>query len=85
MLKNTKLKNIILFTLPIIFTMLFMSFYMMVDGVFVSNLIGEDALSAINIVYPAISIVVALGLMFGTGGNAIIAKLFGEKKERSKI
>ncbi len=82
MIKNMRLKNIILFTLPVIFTMVFMSFYTMVDGIFVSNLVGEDALSAINVVYPAISIIIALALMLATGGNAIIAKLLGEGKKK---
>ncbi len=85
MIKNINIKALIKFTLPVIFTMLFMSFYTMVDGLFVANLINEMALSAINIVFPVISIVLAFGLMLGTGGNAIIATYLGEnKKEKAK-
>ena len=39
------LKNILKFAVPTIAMAVFMSFYTMVDGLFVSNLIGTDALS----------------------------------------
>ena len=58
--------------------MVFMSLYGMVDGVFVSRLIGTDALSAVNIVYPIVSVVIAVGIMLATGGSAIIARKMGE-------
>ncbi len=78
MIKNINIKNILKFTWPSIFTMLFMSIYTMVDGIFVANLVNEQALSAVNITYPVISVVIALALMIGVGGNAICAKLLGE-------
>lgn len=68
------------FTFPTIVMMVFMSLYTMVDGVFVSNLIGENALSAINIVYPVSSIIIAISIMLATGGGAIIARNMGEGK-----
>lgn len=66
------------FTVPTIIMMVFMSLYTMVDGVFVSNLIGENALSAVNMVYPIQSIIIAIAIMFATGGSAVIAKKMGE-------
>ena len=39
------LKNVLKFAVPTIVMTVFMSFYTMVDGLFVSNLIGTDALS----------------------------------------
>lgn len=60
--------------------MVFMSLYTMVDGVFVSRFAGTAALSAVNIVYPMVSVVVAVGVMLATGGSAIIAKRMGEGK-----
>ena len=53
--KPVTLKNILRFALPTIAISLFMSFYTMVDGLFVSNLIGTNALSAIDFfrfIYP---------------------------------
>ena len=43
-LKPVTLKNILKFAVPTIAMTVFMSFYTMVDGLFVSNLIGTDAL-----------------------------------------
>lgn len=54
-----------------------MSMYTMVDGFFVSRFVGADALSAINIVYPLIGLVVGMGIMLGTGGSAVIARQLG--------
>ncbi len=68
------------YTLPTIIMMFFLSIYSMVDGIFVSNLIGTEALSAINIVYPIINVIMAIGIMLATGGSAIVAKQMGEKK-----
>ncbi len=74
-------KSLLKYAFPTILMMIFMSTYTIVDGVFVSNFVNENALASINIVYPIISFVVALGLMFSTGSNAIIAKYMGEHKD----
>lgn len=58
--------------------MLVNSIYTIVDGWFVSNFAGSTAFASMNIVWPAISIISALGLMIGTGGSALISKTFGE-------
>lgn len=80
-LKPITLKNIMKFALPTIAMSLFMSFYTMVDGLFVSNLIGTNALSAVNLSAPIISLVTAISTMLATGGSAVIMKKMGEKKE----
>ena len=80
--KPVTFKNDILFTLPTIAMSLFMSFYTMVDGLFVSRLIGTNALSAINLTAPVISLVTAVSTMLATGGSAVIMKKMGEKKEK---
>ncbi len=82
MIKNLTFKKVLLFTFPSIIALLFMSFYTMVDGAFVSNLISQDAFASINIVLPVILSVGAIGLMIGTGGNAIYSKLLGEGKQK---
>ncbi len=79
--KPVTLKNIFRFAVPTIAMSVFMSFYTMVDGLFVSNLIGTDALSAINLTAPVIQLVTAISTMLATGGSAVIMKKMGEKKE----
>ena len=65
------------YTLPSIAMMIFSSVYVVVDGFFVSNFAGKTAFAALNIIFPAIMVLATLGLMFGTGGSAIVAKYFG--------
>ncbi len=74
------LKSILRFAVPTIAMSVFMSFYTMVDGLFVSNLIGTNALSSINLVYPIIALVTAISTMLATGGSAAIMKKMGEGK-----
>ncbi len=73
-------KNILKFAVPTIAMTVFMSFYTMVDGLFVSNLIGTDALSAINLTAPIIQVVTAISTMLATGGSAVIMKKMGEQR-----
>lgn len=80
--KPVTIKNILKFTLPTIAMFIFISFYTMIDGIFVSNFIGTDGLSAINITLPIISILFAVANMFATGGSAIIMKKMGEQKNK---
>lgn len=76
--KDFQFLSFIKFALPTIIMMMFMSLYTIVDGIFVSRFVGTDALSATNIVYPVINVVLAIAVMLSTGGNAIIAKKMGE-------
>ena len=76
--RNFTFGSLIRFTLPTLIMMVFMSLYTMVDGVFVSRFAGTVALSAVNIVFPIVSVVIAVGIMLATGGSAIIAKKQGE-------
>lgn len=73
-------KSLLKYAMPTVLMMLFMSTYMIIDGVFVAQLVGEDALSAINIVLPIINVILAIGLMFATGGTAVMGRLMGEGK-----
>lgn len=78
--KPVTLKNILKFAVPTIAMTVFMSFYTMVDGLFVSNLIGTNALSAINLTAPIIQLVTAISTMLATGGSAVIMKKMGQQK-----
>lgn len=70
------------FALPTILSTVFMSIYTSVDGMFVARLVNTDALSAVNIVMPLVFISSGIGTMFGSGGNALVAKKIGEKKSQ---
>lgn len=65
------------FTLPSVVMMIVTSIYSVVDGLFVSNLVGDGALAAVNIVFPLTMIVGAFGFMLGNGGSAEVARVMG--------
>ena len=72
------------FVFPSIVMMIFTSIYSVVDGLFVSNFAGKTALASINLIFPVLMGLSALGFMIGTGGSAIVAKTLGEgKKEKA--
>ncbi|HBA70186.1 MAG TPA: MATE family efflux transporter [Lachnospiraceae bacterium] len=76
--------KLIRFTIPSIAMMIFTSIYGVIDGFFISNFAGKTPFSAINLIMPFLMIAATVGLMFGTGGTAIVAKTFGEgKKEKA--
>ena len=77
--KDFRFFSLLRFALPTMIMMVFMSLYTIVDGIFISRLVGTDALSATNIVYPVLNLVIAIGVMLATGGSAIIAKRWGGK------
>ena len=64
--KKISFKMLARFSLPTIASMIFMSIYSTVDGLFVSRLIGTDALSAVTLIMPIVMISLAFGSMIGT-------------------
>lgn len=64
-------------SLPIL-SMLFLSLYTIMDGIFVSHKVGSDALASINIVLPMINLLCGIGVMFATGGSALISISLGK-------
>ena len=67
--------------IPSLVSMLFSSIYMMADGMFVGKVIGSKALAAINLVFPIIMIVFAVGDMIASGASVKIGIKLGEKKD----
>ena len=71
-------KMLLQFVMPSIFMMVVTAIYGVVDGLFVSNVVGKASFAAVNLVMPCIMIVGGIGFMFGTGGSALVAKTMGE-------
>lgn len=66
------------FVFPSIVMMVFVSIYGVVDGLFVSNVVGKTAFAAINLIMPFLMVFGGIGFMIGTGGSAIVARTLGE-------
>lgn len=69
------------FALPTILSTIFMNVYSLVDSLFVANLVGTDALSAVNIAGPFLAVALAVGTMIATGGSALVGKELGEGRK----
>jgi putative MATE family efflux protein len=76
--QKSSLKEFFKFISPPIFSMLFLSLYTIMDGVFVSHKVGSDALASINIILPMINLLCGIGIMFATGGSALISISLGK-------
>ena len=70
--------KLVWFALPTIGMILVSTTYDLIDGYFVSNYIGKTAFAAINIIYPYLLAIMAVGMMFGVGGSALIAAELGK-------
>lgn len=64
--------------LPSIGMVLITSIYSIVDGFFISNFAGKSGFAAINLMWPAMMMMSSVGLMVGSGGGALVAKVKGE-------
>ena len=80
--ENFTYGKLIVYALPSILNMLVSISFQMVDGYFVSNLLGVSAFAAVNLVMPLCVVLFALGLMFGTGSSAVAARYLGSGEEQ---
>ena len=83
--RNSKLmtKKMIQYLIPSILMIFALQFGSLLDGIFVGNLIGNDALTATSLVLPILFVVQLPGFALGTGGSIVVANLLG-KREVSK-
>lgn len=63
-----------------LFSMLGLSLYILADTFFVANGMGQDGLTALNVVIPVYNVVNGMGLMLGMGGATLYAISHGEKR-----
>lgn len=78
--KKFSFGSLLWFAIPNVIMMTALSMYIIIDGMFISRLIGTTALSAANMVFPAISFEMALAIMLATGGSAVVARKLGQGK-----
>lgn len=73
-------RRLLRFVIAPVLMMVCNSLYSIVDGIFVSNLVGKTPFAAVNLIMPIMMGVAAIGFMLGTGGSALVAKTLGEGK-----
>ncbi len=78
-LKGHPLKVFFAYSLPTIVGMLAISSATVIDGLFVDNYVGSDALAAVNISMPLLTIVFGFSFMLSIGGSVMAGKFLGER------
>ena len=63
--------------LPTMITMLVFSTFGLIDGIFASRGIGEEALAAMNAFIPLFTVMPGIGILFAGGGSAVILRKVG--------
>ena len=71
---NHKLSKYII---PSVISMVLVGTYTNIDGFFIGSAAGDDGLAAINIVWPIVAFITALGTGIGVGGSVIMNNLRG--------
>lgn len=69
------------YVIPSVLSFALSGVYTIVDGFFIGNSIGDLGLSAVNIAYPIVAVLQALGTGIGMGGAIYYSIYKAEKKE----
>ena len=72
----------LLMALPMVISMFVNSLYNIIDTVFSSAKISEDAMTALSLVYPVQNLINSIAVGFGVGINAVIAMFLGAGKAK---
>ena len=74
-------KTFFQYVIPSVLSFALSGIYTIVDGFFVGNSIGDLGLSAVNIAYPIVAVIQALGTGIGMGGAIYYSINKAEKKD----
>ena len=74
-------KKFLGYTIPSALAMFISSLYTIIDGIFVGQGVGDNALAAVTIVMPLTIMLFGIATMFAVGGGALVSKNFGAKKD----
>lgn len=73
------------YAVPQMIGLLFNSVYMIVDGVFIGNRLGRDAMAAAAVSVPLVEILIALSMAVATGAGVLISSHLGQgEKEKAR-
>jgi len=78
-------KSFFKYVIPSVIGTLLGGLYVIVDGYFVGNTMGDIGLAAINIIYPVSNILFAIGSMIGMGGSVIMSILFSISSKKNNV
>lgn len=80
MYKEKPLKLFTKYALPQMIGLLLNSVYLIVDGIFIGNRLGRDAMAAAAVSVPVVEFLIAISLSISSGAGIIISNYLGRKK-----
>ena len=69
------------YVLPAMASQLLTGFFIIVDGFYIGQSIGDVGLASINLLWPVAALITAIGLGVGTGGSVVMANALGAHDE----
>ena len=79
------IKKFFRFVVPSVVSMWIFALYTIVDGIFVAQGVGPEALAAVNLSAPINNMIFAFGFLFATGASTMISFALGRKdKEEAR-
>lgn len=78
--KGKPSKVILMFSMPLILSMVFQQLYNMADSIIAGKMISNSALAAIGVSTPVTMIYVAIAVGCSGGISVVVANLFGQQK-----
>lgn len=72
-------KVLIMFSLPMLLSMVFQQMYNVCDSIVAGQFIGKDALAAVGASYPITILFIAIATGASVGASVVISQLFGVK------
>lgn len=71
-------KLFIKFSIPAILSLTIAGVQTMVDGIFLGNFVGTNAMASVNIAAPFMQLMIGMNLIIGIGGTSYIGRSLGE-------
>ena len=73
------------YAIPQMIGLLFNSIYLIVDGIFIGNRLGRDAMAAAAVSVPFIEILIALSMEIASGAGIMISSQHGRKENEKAV
>lgn len=78
-------KQFLKYAIPSALAMFVSSLYTVVDGIFVGQGVGDEALAAVNLSMPFTIMIFGIATMFAVGGGALISKNLGAGNKEKAV
>jgi len=82
-LEGNPVSGYLKFAIPSVVALLAMSAAPIVDGLFIANYLGVNALAAVNLIIPVFTIAFGVSYMIAIGGAVSAGKLIGEDNKQA--